>query len=154
MQMSESTHEHRRKRRASSDPHCAKCPVWQKAGQFLIPLTQISAAPGHSSRKQSWILVHWVSFQSSQLMPINIQVKPCPSSETREEDERDSRDFTNRSQWTMVTLFPSRKEEERGAQVPLRFCLTVMPHGELRQDIFTNFIVKSLSSVTFKCRDQ
>ena len=87
-------------------------------------------------------------------MPINIQVKPCPSSETREEDERDSRDFTNRSQWTMVTLFPSRKEEERGAQVPLRFCLTVMPHGELRQDIFTNFIVKSLSSVTFKCRDQ
>lgn len=32
--------------------------------------------------------------------------------------------------------------------------LTLMPLGELRQDIFANFIVKSLSSATFKCRDQ
>lgn len=78
-------------------------------------------------------------------MPINIQVKPCPSSEAGGGDKRDSRDFTNRSQWTMVTSFPSRQEEERGAQVPLRFFLTVMPLGELRQDIFANFIVKSLS---------
>ena len=125
-----------------------------EAGQFLIPLTQTSAAPGHSSRKRRWTFVHWISLQSSQLMPINIQVKPCPSSEAGGGDKRDSRDFTNRSQWTMVTSFPLRREEERGAQLPLRFFLTVMPLGEPRQDIFANFIVKSLSSATFKCRDQ
>ena len=125
-----------------------------EAGQFLIPLTQTSAAPGHSSRKQSWTFVHWISLQSSQLMPINIQVKPCPSSEAGGgETKRDSRDFTNRSQWTMVTSFPLRREEERGAQLPLRFFLTVTPLGELSRT-FSHFIVKSLSFATFKCRDQ